>query len=113
MLVLEKQKSLFVQHLKLRLKENRLLCWFQQPFWRCNITERSANGLSSFPVKIDYVSRFKTDKEIKEILKEVKEGKVNILIGTHRIVSKDVEFKDLGLLVIDEEQKFGVKVKDR
>jgi transcription-repair coupling factor (superfamily II helicase) len=69
--------------------------------------------LENFPVKIEYVSRFKTDKEIKEILKEVKEGKINILVGTHRIVSKDVEFKDLGLLVIDEEQKFGVKVKDR
>ena len=69
--------------------------------------------LSNLPVRIDYVSRFKSDKEIKEILKEVKEGKINILVGTHRIVSKDVEFKDLGLLVIDEEQKFGVKVKDR
>jgi transcription-repair coupling factor (superfamily II helicase) len=69
--------------------------------------------LSSFPVTVQYVSRFKTDKEIKEILAKVKEGKVNILIGTHRIVSKDVEFKNLGLLVIDEEQKFGVKTKDR
>jgi transcription-repair coupling factor (superfamily II helicase) len=69
--------------------------------------------LKGLPVTIDYVSRFKTDKEIKEIIKEVKEGKINILIGTHRFVSKDVEFKDLGLLVIDEEQKFGVKVKDR
>ena len=69
--------------------------------------------LSNFPVKIDYVSRFKTDKEIKQIIKEVGEGKVNIIIGTHRVVSKDVAFKDLGLLVIDEEQKFGVKVKDR
>ncbi len=69
--------------------------------------------LGDLPVTIDYVSRFKSDKEIKEILKEVKEGKINILVGTHRIVSKDVEFKDLGLLVIDEEQKFGVKVKDR
>jgi transcription-repair coupling factor (superfamily II helicase) len=69
--------------------------------------------LKGLPVTIDYVSRFKTDKEIKEIIKEVKEGKINILIGTHRVVSKDVEFKDLGLLVIDEEQKFGVKVKDR
>src|SRR5205085_5012668 len=59
------------------------------------------------------VSRFKNDKEIKEILKEVKEGKVNILVGTHRIVSKDIAFKNLGLLVIDEEQKFGVKVKDK
>jgi transcription-repair coupling factor (superfamily II helicase) len=69
--------------------------------------------LSNLPVRVDYVSRFKSDKEVKEILKEVKEGKVNILVGTHRIVSKDVQFKDLGLLVIDEEQKFGVKVKDR
>ena len=69
--------------------------------------------LSSFPIRVDYISRFKTDKEIKQILQEVKEGTVNILIGTHRVVSKDVEFKNLGLLVIDEEQKFGVKVKDR
>jgi transcription-repair coupling factor (superfamily II helicase) len=69
--------------------------------------------LANFPVKIEYVSRFKTEKEIKEIIKQVKEGIVNIIIGTHRVVSKDVEFKELGLLVIDEEQKFGVKVKDR
>ena len=69
--------------------------------------------LRDLPVTIDYVSRFKTDKEIKEIIADVKEGKINILIGTHRVVSKDVTFKNLGLLVIDEEQKFGVKVKDR
>jgi transcription-repair coupling factor (superfamily II helicase) len=69
--------------------------------------------LRGFPVRIEYVSRFKTDKEIKDIIQGVKEGKVNIIIGTHRVVSKDVEFKDLGLLIIDEEQKFGVKVKDR
>lgn len=69
--------------------------------------------LSDFPVRVEYVSRFKTDADIKKIITETKEGKVNILIGTHRVVSKDVEFKDLGLLIIDEEQKFGVKVKDR
>jgi transcription-repair coupling factor (superfamily II helicase) len=69
--------------------------------------------LSSLPVKIDYISRFKTEKDIKNILSEVGEGKIDILIGTHRIVSKDVVFKNLGLLVVDEEQKFGVKVKDR
>lgn len=69
--------------------------------------------LSGFPIKVDYVSRFKSDKEIKAILSDVREGKINILIGTHRIVSKDVTFKNLGLLVVDEEQKFGVKVKDR
>ncbi len=69
--------------------------------------------LSQFPVTIEHVSRFKSDKEIKQILNDLKEGKVNIIIGTHRVVSKDVEFKNLGLLVIDEEQKFGVKTKDR
>jgi transcription-repair coupling factor (superfamily II helicase) len=69
--------------------------------------------LSAFPVNVDYVSRFKNEKDIKKILADVHEGKVNVLIGTHRIVSKDVNFKNLGLLIVDEEQKFGVKVKDR
>ena len=69
--------------------------------------------LGSFPVKIEYISRFKTAQEIKRVVKEVQEGKVNIVIGTHRLVSKDVIFNNLGLLVIDEEQKFGVKVKDK
>ncbi|MGB4974126.1 MAG: DEAD/DEAH box helicase, partial [Cyclobacteriaceae bacterium] len=69
--------------------------------------------LSNFPLRIEYISRFKTTQEIKEVVKGVVEGKVNIVIGTHRLVSKDVVFKNLGLLVIDEEQKFGVKVKDK
>jgi transcription-repair coupling factor (superfamily II helicase) len=72
-----------------------------------------SDRLANLPVKIDYVSRFRTDKEIKAIVENAKEGKVDIVIGTHRIVGKDVVFKDLGLLIIDEEQKFGVKVKDR
>lgn len=69
--------------------------------------------LADFPIKVEYINRFKTTKQIKETLQRVKEGKTEILVGTHRIVNKDVVFKDLGLLVIDEEQKFGVKVKDR
>ena len=69
--------------------------------------------LSNFPIRINYVSRFKTERDIKQILQETRDGNVNILIGTHRVISKDVEFKNLGLLVIDEEQKFGVKAKDR
>jgi transcription-repair coupling factor (superfamily II helicase) len=69
--------------------------------------------LAKFPVTIEYINRFRTPAEIKETLKRVKEGKTDILIGTHRIVSKDVQFKDLGLMVIDEEQKFGVKVKEK
>jgi RecG-like helicase len=113
MLVLEKQKWPFVPRLKQPQKESKLLCWCPLLFWQCSIIARSPSALPDMPVKIDYVSRFKTDKEIKEIIKEVKEGEINIIIGTHRVVSKDVEFKNLGLLVIDEEQKFGVKVKDR
>jgi transcription-repair coupling factor (superfamily II helicase) len=69
--------------------------------------------LKNFPVKIGYVSRLKSTAEIKEELKEVADGKVDIIIGTHRLVSKDVKFKDLGLLIIDEEQKFGVSVKEK
>lgn len=69
--------------------------------------------LSNFPITVEYINRFKSNKNIKEILNRVKEGKVDILIGTHRIVNKDVVFKDLGLMIIDEEQKFGVKVKER
>jgi transcription-repair coupling factor (superfamily II helicase) len=69
--------------------------------------------LDKFPVTVEYISRFRTTKEIKEVLEKTKEGKVDILIGTHRIASKDVSFKNLGLLVIDEEQKFGVSVKER
>lgn len=69
--------------------------------------------LANFPVRIEYANRFKTDGQMKKIFNDVKEGNVNIIIGTHKLVSKDVKFKDLGLLIIDEEQKFGVKVKDR
>ena len=69
--------------------------------------------LSNLPVEVAYINRFKSTKEINETVKKLQEGKVNILIGTHKIVSKQVVFKDLGLLIIDEEQKFGVKVKEK
>lgn len=69
--------------------------------------------LKDFPVKVDFISRLKSTKESKDTLKEVADGKIDILIGTHRIVGKDVKFKDLGLLVIDEEQKFGVSAKEK
>ncbi|GAB2800236.1 transcription-repair coupling factor [Rhabdobacter roseus] len=69
--------------------------------------------LADFPARVGYINRFKSTKEIKDTLKLVEEGRIDILIGTHRILNKDVKFKDLGLLVVDEEQKFGVKAKDR
>jgi len=69
--------------------------------------------LKGLPCTIDYINRFKTSKQIKETLERLADGKIDIIIGTHRLVSKDVKFKDLGLLVIDEEQKFGVGVKEK
>jgi transcription-repair coupling factor (superfamily II helicase) len=69
--------------------------------------------LKNFPCTVDYINRFKSAKAQKETLQKLKEGKVDILVGTHRLVGKDVQFKDLGLLIIDEEQKFGVGVKEK
>ena len=69
--------------------------------------------LKDFPCNVDYINRFKSSKSIKNTLEYLKNGKIDILIGTHRLIGKDVIFKDLGLLIIDEEQKFGVGVKDQ
>ena len=68
---------------------------------------------AAFPVAIEMISRFRSPKQQKEILQKVEAGKVDILIGTHRLISKDVKFADLGLLVVDEEQRFGVRHKER
>lgn len=69
--------------------------------------------LGDLPCTVDYINRFRTTKEKKDILERLKAGKIDILIGTHRLLSKDVVFKDLGLLVVDEEQKFGVSMKEK
>lgn len=69
--------------------------------------------LADMPVSVSYVSRLKSSKEIKDTLSRLKEGKLDIIIGTHRLINKDVVFKDLGLLIIDEEQKFGVAIKEK
>jgi len=72
-----------------------------------------SSRLKDFPVSVDYINRFKTSKQIKDTLAEAADGKVDILIGTHRLLSKDVKFKDLGIMIIDEEQKFGVTAKEK
>lgn len=69
--------------------------------------------MKGLPVRVDYINRFRSSAQQTQILKDLKEGKIDILIGTHRLVSKDVVWKDLGLMIIDEEQKFGVNVKDK
>jgi len=67
----------------------------------------------NFPVKVEYLSRAKSTQQVRQILDDLKDGKIDILIGTHKLVGKNVEWKDLGLLIIDEEQKFGVAVKEK
>ncbi len=69
--------------------------------------------LADMPVTVDYLNRFRTAKEKRDILERLQQGKIDIIIGTHQLVNKNVKFKDLGLLIVDEEQKFGVSVKDK
>jgi len=76
-------------------------------------SETFKQRFAAFPVTIEMISRFRTPKQQKEILQKVEAGKVDVLIGTHRLLSKDVKFADLGLLVVDEEQRFGVRHKER
>ncbi|WP_346236456.1 transcription-repair coupling factor [Niabella insulamsoli] len=72
-----------------------------------------SDRLKEFPVTVDYINRFKSAKEKRETLERLKAGKIDILIGTHGIIGKDVKFKDLGVLIVDEEQKFGVAHKEK
>jgi transcription-repair coupling factor (superfamily II helicase) len=69
--------------------------------------------LEDFPCKVDYLSRTRKASDVTELLKELKEGKTDIVIGTHKLIGKNVQFNDLGLLIIDEEQKFGVAIKEK
>ena len=69
--------------------------------------------LENLPVRVDYLNRFRSAKDKKQIVADLKEGKIDIIIGTHQLVNKNVAFKDLGLLIVDEEQKFGVAVKEK
>lgn len=71
------------------------------------------NRLEGFPCTVDYINRFRTSAQQKESLRRLKEGEVDIIIGTHRLLGKDIQFKDLGLIIIDEEQKFGVSAKEK
>ena len=107
-----KRKSLFVRHSRRWLIVNRWPCWCRRRFWLISIIILSRN-VWRMPCRIEYISRMKKSADIKRILKDLEAGKVDIIIGTHRLTSNDIKFKDLGLLVIDEEQKFGVAVKEK
>lgn len=72
-----------------------------------------SDRLKDLPVRVDYISRARTPKQVRQIISDLAEGKIDILIGTHKLIGKEVKFKDLGLLIVDEEQKFGVAVKEK
>ena len=69
--------------------------------------------MKDYPIRIEVINRFKTKKEQEDIVKKLQLGDIDILIGTHRLLSKDIEFKNLGLLIVDEEHRFGVKAKEK
>ncbi len=75
--------------------------------------ETFVSRMAEFPVTVEMLSRFRTPKEQKEIIKKLQEGRIDIVIGTHRLLSEDIKFRDLGLLIVDEEQRFGVAHKER
>ena len=74
---------------------------------------RSSERYSGFPIKVAGFSRFNSAKESKEIITELANGSIDVIVGTHRLLSNDVQFKDLGLVVVDEEQRFGVEQKEQ
>ena len=76
-------------------------------------TKTFKKRMDKFPVRVESISRFRTSREQKKVINDLEDGEVDILIGTHRLLSKDVKFKDLGLIIIDEEQRFGVSAKEK
>lgn len=98
----------------------KAVCDSKQVVYLCPTTilamqhyETFTSRMSDFPVTVEMLSRFRTQKQQEEILKKLKDGRIDVIIGTHRLLSADVQFKDLGLLIIDEEQRFGVAHKER
>ncbi|UKI38512.1 MAG: hypothetical protein L6V93_11790 [Clostridiales bacterium] len=77
-----------------------------------NITTRISLVWKNYPIRVEMLSRFRTKKQQAEIIKKLKSGEIDVVIGTHRLLQKDVGFKNLGLLIIDEEQRFGVGHKE-
>lgn len=93
--------------------ESRWYIWFRQLSWPSSHYNTFVQRMKDFPVRVDLMSRFRTPAEMKKTIEDLKKGLVDIVIGTHRVLSKDVKFKDLGLLIIDEEQRFGVAHKEK
>ena len=110
--VTEKLKLLYARPLKLSWKANKL------PFSAYNDSSATTlrniiERMQDFPVEIQLISRFRTAKEVRETKEGLKSGYVDIVVGTHKLLSKDIQYKDLGLLIVDEEQRFGVRHKER
>ena len=92
---------------------SRLPFSFPRRFWLNSTMKRCRNVAKGFGINIGFMSRFRTKKQQKETTDRLRKGLVDVVVGTHRILSKDVDFKDLGLFIVDEEQRFGVKHKEK
>ncbi|MEJ8911780.1 DEAD/DEAH box helicase [Escherichia coli] len=92
---------------------SRWRCWSPTTLLAQQHYDNFRDRFANWPVRIEMISRFRSAKEQTQILAEVAEGKIDILIGTHKLLQSDVKFKDLGLLIVDEEHRFGVRHKER
>ena len=91
----------------------RLRCWRRRRCSSFQHYDTFSQRFAAFPIKVEMLSRFRTAKQQKDDCRRVEAGAVDIVIGTHRLLSKDVKFSDLGLMIVDEEQRFGVRHKER
>ena len=113
MSVSARPKSLFVRHSRPLKTEKQVAVLVPTTILAFQHYRTFTERLKDMPVTVDYLNRFRTAKERRETLEGLASGKVDIIIGTHQLVNKNVKFKDFGLLIVDEEQKFGVAVKDK
>ena len=110
---LERQEIAIRAAFKQCRRTSRLSIWSLLRFLHSSITTLFVQRMKEFPVRVDLLCRFRTPAQQKKTIEDLKKGQVDIIIGTHRVLSKDVAFKDLGLLIIDEEQRFGVQHKEK
>ncbi len=110
---MEKQKLQFVLHLKPLLDGKQVAFLVPTTILAQQHYETMKERFSGFPVEVALLNRFRTKKEQTATLKGLKAGTVDIIVGTHRLLSQDVNYRDLGLLIVDEEQRFGVTHKER
>ena len=108
-----RRRLLFAQRLKRCRRAGRLFYLAPTTILAQQVYNTFVQRMKEFPVRVDLLCRFRTPAQQKKTLQDLKKGQVDVVIGTHRVLSKDVEYKNLGLLIVDEEQRFGVRHKEK